>query len=81
MEEYYFDSQLTNSRVLCIGAITSKEAAGLTSPFCDGLGTYLFIANADDPTQDIEIVARVVSNDAAECLRLALSGRAKPVDL
>lgn len=72
MYDYHCEIPLSNSRVLCIGPITRKEAEGVDCPFCDGQGTYLFLANADDVTQEIDIIARIVSDDAIERLAAAL---------
>lgn len=75
MQEYYFDLPLTNSRVLCIGSITKREADAAGADFCDGFGTYLFLANANDLQEEIEVIARVVSEEAADVLRAALLGK------
>lgn len=75
MQEYYFDLPLTNSRVLCIGSITKREAEAAGADFCDGFGTYLFLANADDLQEEVEIIAKIVSQEAADRLRSALLGK------
>ena len=74
MDEYYFELPLSNARTLCLGPVTRKEADGIDEAFCDGFGTYLFLANADTPREDVEIIAKVVSVEAAEKLRALLSG-------
>jgi hypothetical protein len=78
MEEYYCDIPLTNAKVLCIGSITSREAATLEPDFCDGTGTYLYLADASDLRGEVEVIARVVSEEAAERLRAALTGKFMP---
>lgn len=78
MEEYYCDIPLTNAKVLCIGPITAREAAAVDSEFCDGFGTYLYLADASDMRSDVEVIARVVSEEAAERLRAALLGKFMP---
>lgn len=78
MEEYYCDIPLTNAKVLCMGPITSREAASVDADFCDGFGTYLYLADASDTRSDIEVIARVVSEEAAERLRAALIGKFMP---
>ena len=67
MEEYYFEMPITNSKVLCVGSITRTEAvvAKYDADFCDGYGYYLFFADTEEPRGDIEIVAKIVSEDAA----------------
>ncbi len=64
MEEYYFDARLSNSRSLCVGAITRQEAAAAGAAFCDGLGYYLYVADAEDP-QSTEVLARFTTEEAA----------------
>lgn len=73
MEEYYLETTVANSRVLCIGPITRPEAAAADSLICDGFGHYLYLANATDPNQDIEILAKIVSDEAADRLGRVLS--------
>jgi hypothetical protein len=77
MDEYYCEIPLTNSRVLCIGPVTRKEAESADSKFCDGFGTYLFIANADNPSEEIDILAKVVSDEATERLALAFQSASR----
>jgi hypothetical protein len=69
---------LTNAKVLCIGPITNQEAAGIESDFCDGFGMYLYLADASDLSRDVEVIARVVSEEAAKRLRAALVGKFMP---
>ena len=78
MEEFYCDIPLTNAKVLCIGPITGREAGGVEAEFCDGYGTYLYLADASDTRSDVEIIARIVSEEAAERLRAALTGKFMP---
>lgn len=78
MEEYYFEAPVSNTKVLCVGPITKSEAeiASEDSPFCDGLGYYLFLAHADDPKKDIEVLAKLVSEEAAARLGAVLKRQA-----
>ncbi len=78
MEEYYFELPLSNARTLCLGTLTKREADSADVSFCDGIGTYLYLANADAPTEDVDVIAKVVSMEAAERLRAALLGRFMP---
>ena len=64
MEEYYFDVPLSNSRSLCVGPITREEATATSAAFCDGLGYYLYLADAANP-HAIEVLARIASEEAA----------------
>jgi hypothetical protein len=64
MEEYHFDAPLSNSRALCIGTVTRSEAAATGAGFCDGLGYYLYLADAEKPGAT-EVLARFASEEAA----------------
>jgi hypothetical protein len=64
MEEYYFDAPLSKSRSICVGPITKNEAAAADAEFCDGLGYYLYVADAANP-DGTEVLARFASEDAA----------------
>lgn len=78
MEDYFFEVPLSNARTLCLGPLTKREADSTDADFCDGFGTYLFLANADAPGEDIDVIAKIVSVEAAERLRAALLGRFIP---
>ena len=64
MEEYHFDAQLSSSRSVCVGSITREEAAAADADFCDGLGYYLYVVDADHP-DGAEVLARFASEEAA----------------
>jgi hypothetical protein len=64
MEEYYFDAPLSNSRSICVGPITQNEAAAAGAEFCDGLGYYLYVCDAENPS-GTEVLARFASEEAA----------------
>jgi hypothetical protein len=78
MEDYFFELPLSNARMLCMGPLTRREADSADANFCDGFGTYLYLANADAPADDIEVIAKVVSTEAAERLRAVLQGKFLP---
>lgn len=78
MEDYFFEVPLSNARTLCLGPLTRREADSSNADFCDGFSTYLFLANADAPGDDIDVIAKVVSVEAAERLRAALLGKFVP---
>jgi hypothetical protein len=75
MEEYYFEMPLSNSLVLCVGAITREEAASTETDFCDGRGHYLYLANASEPQTPIEVLGKLTSAEAAERLGRAMTIR------
>lgn len=75
MEEYYSERAISNSKVLCVGTITQDEATNAkeTSPFVDGFGYYLYIADTENPQTGVEIIAKCASSAAAHRLSLLLS--------
>ena len=64
MEEYYFGASLSNSRSVCVGPITRDEAAAAGADFCDGIGYYLYVTDAENP-EATEVLARFASEEAA----------------
>ncbi len=77
MEEYYSETPISNSKILCVGAITQKEAelAGQDAPFCDGFGYYLYIVDSANPKSGAQVLAKVASEEAAQNLSRLLSSR------
>lgn len=73
MDEFYFSSSIGNSKTLCVGPISESEAANADSPFCDGLGFYLYVVDEAKPTNDVEVLGKLVSDTAAEQLSRLLS--------
>ncbi len=77
MEEYYSEHAIASStsKVLCIGALTRSEAeqVGDDAAFCDGFGYYLFMADREKPSEEIEVIAKLTSAAAAEQLSRLLS--------
>ena len=68
MDEFYFSAPAGNSKVLCVGPISKIEAANADVPFCDGLGFYLYVADANEPTSEIQVLGKLTSDTAAEKL-------------
>ncbi|WP_158010731.1 hypothetical protein [Tardibacter chloracetimidivorans] len=58
-------AQFTNRKSLCIGEITSKEAALADSPIVDGRGLYLLLVDNERPRSEASVLAKLVSEDAA----------------
>lgn len=71
MEEYHFGASLSNSRSMCVGPITRDEAAAAGAEFCDGLGYYLYVTDAENP-QATEVLARFASEEAALSMSILL---------
>jgi hypothetical protein len=60
-------ANLSNRKSLCIGEITTKEAAdaSVDDPSIDGSGLYLVSVNNDDPSGPGTVLAKFVSEHAA----------------
>lgn len=68
MSRYFAAIPVSNARLLCVGGVSEREAAearGLDLDV-DGSGYYLFLAEADRPSEPIEILAKFYSPDQAE---------------
>jgi hypothetical protein len=73
MDEYFAAMPVNNATVLCVGGVTRTEAeqardAGIN---IDGHGYYLFLANASEPRQPIQLFAKFFSElEAGRMARL-----------
>lgn len=78
MDEYFAAIPITNATVLCVGGVTRAEAevARDDGADIDGLGYYLFLANEASPERPIEIIAKLVSDNAAARLAKIFSAAA-----
>jgi hypothetical protein len=66
MDEFFFALPIDSRKTLCIGPITRKEAANLPDSWLgDGTGLYLFLADTSARDEEINILARVGSCEAA----------------
>ncbi len=74
MEEYYFGAPLSNSKTLCIGPITREEANASDVQMCDGLGFYLYVVAEGNRANGVEVLAKLVSEEAARRLSKLLRG-------
>lgn len=70
MDEYFAATPITNATVLCVGGITRAEAEAARGDgiSVDGSGYYLFVADEGSPDRPIEILAKLVSDEAASKL-------------
>jgi len=68
VKELFASFPVQNSRVLCIGGITRKEAkeASASGIQADSNGWYLFLASESEPTSPVEILAQFFSIEQAE---------------
>jgi hypothetical protein len=63
MDEYFGATSVTNSTVLCVGGITSREAEAAADEGLDvsGDGYYLFLAEMGDVRRPIHLLAKFFS--------------------
>lgn len=73
MTDFYFSTPLDNKRTLHLGPLTSRVIAESGQEVVDAGGYYLFESCRDDGVPKVEIIAQVVSEDAALKLREMLS--------
>lgn len=68
MSDLFASIPVKNSRVLCVGGITTRESTeALTAGFqAEPSGIYLFLASACEPSTPIEILAKFFSVEQAE---------------
>lgn len=68
MSELFSAIPVRNSRVLCVGGVTNREAKEASAPGVDvdTSSFYLYLASEEDPSSPIEILARFFSVDQAE---------------
>jgi hypothetical protein len=73
MDEYFAAIPVSNATVLCVGGVTRTEAeqARDSGVEIDGHGYYLFLANASEPKQPIQLLAKFFSEfEAGRIARL-----------
>lgn len=70
MDEVLGAIAVSNSATLCVGGITSVEAARAREAGydLDGTGYYLFLTSHGDPEKPVEVLAKFWSPSAAERL-------------
>lgn len=68
MSELFSAISVRNSKVLCVGGVTKREAkeAASSGLDVDTSSFYLYLASEEDPSSPIEILARFFSADQAE---------------
>lgn len=71
MSDYYFNLSVGNRRSLCISPLTREELAGSGTGNGPGLGYFLY--ERDDSAEGVNVLAKIVSEDAAVRLMDALA--------
>ena len=70
MSDYYFSMALGNRRSLCISPLTHEELASGDGRLGNGLGYFLY--ERDEADDGLNVLAKIVSEDAAVRLHEAL---------
>lgn len=69
MSDYYFSAPLGNSRTLHIAPLTERRIEASGQEITDPSGYFLFETGAERNSNTVEIIAQVLSEDAAFRLR------------
>jgi hypothetical protein len=69
VDEIYLGVQLDEDRVLCVAPLTNRNIELSGQDIEDKSGYFLFEKRGRDETQDVEILAHLISEEAA--LRMA----------
>lgn len=69
MSEYYFSVRLDETRTLCLAPLTDRRIEASGQEIADPSGYYLFETCGDYDAPEVEIIAQVVSEEAALRLR------------
>jgi hypothetical protein len=69
MAELYFSVNLDNDRTLCIAPLTERRIAMSDQELTDTSGYFLFEQRNSETLDNVEIIAQVISEEAALRLR------------
>jgi len=69
MAEFYFSVSLDNDRTLCVSALTDRKITMSGQEISDPSGYFLYEKRGSDKSCGIEIIAHVLSEEAAFRLR------------
>ena len=69
MNDFYFSANISNSRTLCLAPLTDRHISLTEDSIGDASGYYLFETQETEGLETVEVIAHVVSDDAALKLR------------
>ena len=69
MSEYYFSVRLDETKTLCLAPLTSRNIEASGQEISDPAGYYLYQTSGDHDDPEVEIIAQIVSEEAALQLR------------
>jgi hypothetical protein len=73
MSEYYFSAKIDSHTTLCIAPLTNKRVELSGEKIDDMSGYFLYQTKGDGEPGEVEIIARLTSEDAALRLKEMLS--------
>lgn len=69
MDYYYFSVDLDNGRTLCLSQLTNRRLVMSGQDIPDASGYFLYELHGKDESAPVEIIAQVMSEEAAFRLR------------
>ena len=69
MDEFYFSVNIDNERTLCLAPLTDRRLAMAGEEIVDASGYFLFEKRGNGDYAGIDVIAKVVSEDAVFRLR------------
>lgn len=69
MDDLYFSAPLDEERTLCLSSITERRRAMASQPLDDTSGYFLYELTGSGESARVEIIARIISEDAVHRLR------------
>ena len=66
MPDLYFSTNLSNDTMLCLAPLSEKKAISVSPDFGDNpSGYFLYECKLSEGEDDVSVIARVLSDDAA----------------
>ncbi len=69
MDDLYFSAPIDNERTLCLAPITERRRAMSSQQIDDPSGYFLYELTGSGESARVEIIARILSEDAVHRLR------------
>lgn len=69
MEGFYFSARIDDECTLCLAPMTERRLSMAAEPVADTSGYFLYELKGTGESARVEIIARIVSDDAALRLR------------
>jgi hypothetical protein len=73
MDQFYYSVNIDNSRTLCLSQMTDRLISLCEQEIGDGSGYFLYERRTRGEIVDVEVIARVLSDEGAMRLREAFN--------